>query len=66
MTTTGKKIKITQMKSGIGHVKEQKRTLRALGISKRGHSVVHNDTPGIRGMIQSVRHLVSAEEVRGE
>ncbi len=66
MTTSGKKIKITQIKSGIGHIKQQKKTLRALGISKMGHSVVQNDNPSIRGMINSIRHLVIAEEVRGE
>jgi large subunit ribosomal protein L30 len=66
MNAATKKIKITQAKSGIGHVKKQKMTLRALGILKRGHSVIRNDTPSIRGMIESVKHLVATEEVRGE
>jgi large subunit ribosomal protein L30 len=66
MNTATKKLKITQVKSGIGHVKKQKMTLRALGISKLGHGVVHNDTPSIRGMIESIKHLVTVQEVRGE
>ena len=66
MTTTAKKIKITQVKSSIGHIKKQKMTLRALGISKTGHSVIQNDTPSVRGMIKSVDHLITTQEVRGE
>ena len=66
MATSGKKIKITQVKSGIGRMKQQKKTLLALGITKNGHSVVQIDNPCIRGMINSIRHLVTTEEVRGE
>ena len=66
MNAAMKKIKITQAKSGIGHVKKQKMTLKALGISKRGCSVIQNDTPSIRGMIKSVNHLITIEEVRGD
>jgi large subunit ribosomal protein L30 len=61
-----KKIRVTQVKSGIGHIKEQKKTLKALGITKRGHSVVKEDNPSIRGMIRAVSHLVVIEEERGE
>jgi len=66
MNTTNKKITITQVRSGIGQMKRQKRTLKALGISKRGRSVLHNDTPGVRGMVESIKHLVAVSEVRGE
>jgi large subunit ribosomal protein L30 len=66
MTTSGKKIKITQVKSGIGRIKQQKRTLCALGITKNGRSVVQNDNPSVRGMIQSIKHLVITQEVHGE
>jgi ribosomal protein L30 len=65
MNQESKKIRITQVKSGIGHIKEQKRTLKALGISKRGHSVVKEDNPSIRGMIKAVGHLVVTQEERG-
>jgi large subunit ribosomal protein L30 len=66
MTDTSKKLRITQVKSGIGRLKRQKLTLKALGITKMGHSAVQNDTPSVRGMILTVKHLVTVEEVRGE
>ncbi len=56
-------LKITQVKSGIDRPERQKRTIRALGIRKLNHTVVHADTPQIRGMIAKVSHLVSVEEV---
>ena len=58
-----KKIKITQVKSVIGQKKRVKRTIEALGIKKLHHSVIHSDVPQIRGMINSVKHLVKVEEV---
>jgi large subunit ribosomal protein L30 len=64
--TKEKKIRITQVKSGIGRLKRQKLTLKALGITKMGHSSVQADTPAVRGMILTVKHLVNVEEVRGE
>jgi large subunit ribosomal protein L30 len=60
------KIKITQVRSAIGRTKNQKDTIRALGIRKRGRSVVHQDTPSVRGMVNTVRHLVTVENVDGE
>ncbi|HAJ79390.1 MAG TPA: 50S ribosomal protein L30 [Fibrobacteres bacterium] len=66
MSTSEKKLRITQVKSGIGKLKRQKLTLKALGITKMGHSAVQNDTPSVRGMILAVNHLVNVEEVRGE
>ncbi len=57
------KVKITQVRSAIGRQKGQKLTVRALGIRRMHQSVVHNDTPQIRGMIAKVRHLVNVEEV---
>lgn len=56
------KLKITQIRSGIDRPERQKRTIRALGIRKLHQTVVHDDTPQIRGMIQKVLHLVSVEE----
>jgi large subunit ribosomal protein L30 len=58
-----KKIKITQVRSGIGHPERQKKTLEALGLKRIRHSVEHNATPQILGMVEKVRHLVTFEEV---
>jgi large subunit ribosomal protein L30 len=60
------KIKITQIKSGIGQLKRKKLTLKALGITKPGRSVVQSDTPCIRGMVNTVSHLVKVETASGE
>lgn len=57
------KLKITQIRSAIGHVKKQKQMVRALGIKKLYQSVEQKDTPQIRGMIEKVKHLVKVEEV---
>ena len=56
------KIKITQIKSAIGYRKKTKDTLVALGLKKINSSVLHNDSPSIRGMIQIVDHLVKVEK----
>ncbi|MCP4686331.1 MAG: 50S ribosomal protein L30 [bacterium] len=57
------RLKITQLKSTIDRKEAQKRTMVALGLRKLHHSVVHNDTPEIRGMINTVGHLVKVETV---
>lgn len=57
------KIKITQVKSGIDRTVRQKRTIRALGITKLHTPVVHEDTPQIQGMITKVLHLVKVEKI---
>jgi large subunit ribosomal protein L30 len=62
--TESKKIKITQVKSSIDHLKVAKTTIKALGLGRPNYSVVKNDTPQIRGMINRVRHLVKVEEVK--
>jgi len=56
------KIKVTQVKSAIKKPQNQKRTLEALGLKRIGQVVEHDDTPNILGMINKVKHLVSAEE----
>lgn len=61
-----KKLKITQIKSTIGCLKNQKLTMKALGIKKIRQSVLQDNTAVIRGMIGCVRHLVNVEEVGGE
>jgi large subunit ribosomal protein L30 len=58
------KLKVTQVRSTIDRPKEQRATLRALGLHRIRHSVVKEDRPEIRGMIARVAHLVTVEEVQ--
>ncbi len=58
-----KRIRITQVRSAVGRQKIQQRTLDALGIKRHQQSVVHNDTPAIRGMIRKLEHLLEVTEV---
>jgi large subunit ribosomal protein L30 len=57
------KLRISWRKSAIGYGGDQKRTIRALGLRRLGHTVEHPDTSAIRGMITKVRHLVSVSEI---
>ena len=57
------KIKVTQIKSTIDRKEPQKRTIKALGLGKINRSVIHEGTPQIRGMVKSVIHLVTVEEI---
>jgi large subunit ribosomal protein L30 len=57
------RLRITQIRSAIGRVKEQKQMVRALGIKRLYQSVEHEDTPAVRGMVRKVKHLVKVEEV---
>jgi large subunit ribosomal protein L30 len=56
------KVTVRQVKSASGHKADQGATIRALGIRRLHQTVVHNDTPQIRGMIFKVRHLVEVSE----
>ncbi len=56
-------IKVTQTRSEIGGTKSQRATLRGLGLKRIGDTVVKDDRPEIRGMIRTVTHLVTFEEV---
>ena len=56
-------LKVTQLRSTIGCKQNQRETLRTLGLRKIRQSVVREDTPAVRGMIATVRHLVLVEEV---
>ena len=58
-----KKIKVIQHKSAIGYRKKTKKTIEALGIKKLNKPVIHNDSIEIRGMINSVKHLLIVEDV---
>ena len=56
-------LKVTQVTSGIGRKKNQRATLRSLGLKRSHDSVVQEDRPEIRGMVATVPHLVRVEEV---
>ena len=56
------KILVKQTRSKIKCTQNQKRTLEALGLHKINHTVEHEDTPNILGMVAKVRHLVSVEQ----
>ena len=57
------KLRITQVRSVIDHPKDQKATVRRLGLRRPNDSVVKDDRPEIRGMVRKVAHLVRVEEV---
>ncbi|MGB2695093.1 MAG: 50S ribosomal protein L30 [Dehalococcoidia bacterium] len=59
------KLRVTWIKSASGHKFDQKRTIKALGLRKLGHTVEHGDSPSVRGMIRKVEHLVAVEEAEG-
>jgi large subunit ribosomal protein L30 len=59
-----KKIKVTQIRSKIRRPKNQKLTLEALGLKRINDSVDHEATPAILGMVKTVNHLVSVEEIK--
>jgi large subunit ribosomal protein L30 len=56
-------LKVTQVRSLIDRPKDQKDTVRRLGLRRMHDTVIKQDRPEIRGMISKVRHLVSVEEV---
>jgi large subunit ribosomal protein L30 len=57
------RLKVQQQRSTIGRKKNQRDTLRTLGLKRIGDVVVKEDRPEIRGMLQTVRHLIVVEEV---
>jgi large subunit ribosomal protein L30 len=59
------RLKVTQVRSVIDRPKDQKATVRALGLHRVNHYVVKDDRPEIRGMLAKVAHLVRVEEVDG-
>ena len=56
------KLKLTQVRSGIGQSQRHRGTLRALGLGKIGRTAEQEDTPVVQGMLRKVRHLVEIEE----
>ena len=59
-----KRIRVKQVKSKIRRPKNQKLTLDALGLHKMNQVVEHDATPAILGMVKTVNHLVSVEEIK--
>ncbi len=57
------RLEITQVRSGIGRQTKHRRTLEALGIKRHQHSVIQNDSPAIRGMINQVSHMITVREL---
>ncbi len=55
------KLKVTLVRSGINRPRDQKETIRGLGLTRMHKSVILNDTTAIRGMIRKVSHLVKVE-----
>ncbi|TFJ92856.1 50S ribosomal protein L30 [Lentibacillus salicampi] len=58
-----KQLEITLTRSVIGRTEGQRQTIQSLGLKKIRQSVVREDTPAVRGMIDKVSHLVTAKEV---
>ncbi len=56
------RISITWKKSTIGYARDQRRTIESLGLRRLNHTVEHEDTPSILGMVHKVRHLVEVNE----
>ena len=57
-TLTKGKVRVRQVRSGIGHTARMNATLEALGLKHHQDEVVHKDSPALRGMLARVRHLV--------
>jgi len=57
------KLKITQVKSLSGRIQKHIRTIEALGLHRIHHTVIHNDTPQIRGMVKAVSFMLKVEEI---
>jgi len=53
---------ITLRRSGIGGTQRQRQTLRGLGLRRIGHTVLRNDSPSLRGMVERVYHLIEVKE----
>ena len=63
MAETKKTLRLTQVKSAIGRKPNQGRTLRALGLHHIGDTVDQVDNESVRGMIFTVKHLITVEEI---
>ena len=61
--TKVKQLAVTQIKSSIGRLKKHKSCLAGLGLRRIGHTVVIEDTPAVRGMVQAVEYMLRVEEI---
>ncbi len=61
-TTSGKSIRVTLVRSSIGDTKDQKATVKALGLRRLHQTIEHKDTPALRGMLNKIIHLIKIEE----
>jgi large subunit ribosomal protein L30 len=59
---TAKMVKVTQVRSAIGTTRRQRESLKGLGLTRVGASVIVQDHPATRGLIRRVQHLVAIEE----
>jgi large subunit ribosomal protein L30 len=59
----GKMLRITLVKSPIGHPESHKRTVRAIGFRKLYQTIVKEDSPSLRGMIAKIGYLLKVEEI---
>ncbi len=57
------RLEIKQVRSEIGSPRDHRGTLRALGLRRVNHTVVHDDTPVVRGMVRKVAYLLDVREV---
>jgi large subunit ribosomal protein L30 len=60
------KLKVTLVRSFIGRPESQRKIVKSLGLGRLHSSVVHDDSPQIRGMIRKVSHLVAVEEMKSQ
>lgn len=65
-TASTGQLRITLVRSTIGRPADQERSVRSLGLGKLNSTVVRNDDPSIRGIVNKISHLVKVEEVAGE
>jgi len=61
MSSEDRMLRITLVRSPLGRLPVQRRTVRALGLKRMNHSVVQKDTPEIKGMISRINHLIVVE-----
>ena len=59
---TGKTLRVTLVRSSIGYSKDQKATVKALGLHRLHQTVEHKDNPALRGMLNKIIHLLKIEE----
>lgn len=63
--TVAKKLRVTQVRSGLGQKPNTRRVLKGLGLTGPRSEVVVENTPSFRGMVKKVLHLVAVEESNG-